>query len=311
MADATQGFNNGMNNIAQLESFVKSLPATMAAADRGENPRRLPKSLALQKARIDPNTLATRRYLVVDLPRHDSYQEWLEGYRPPPTLLMADNETGRTNLLFGLADGVYWTAKDTSATRYLGWVEAGLKSLFHANQDHAGKLVYNPTKDDLYFVQGWAGKPYTLAELAAFSGVKPKVEDDVPSRGLGRDVNLFHWLAKWAYPHCREYGELRLWDDALQGEAEVLNQFSKRLPQLEVDRYVELVRDWTWAHIRLKFADWQARGRAKGNPRQATRAEVLAEAIRAYRLDHPTLAQRAIAEKFKVTQKTVWRALTP
>ena len=300
-----------MNNLAQLELFENTLPARMWSADPGETPRYRLRDLALTKARIDPNQLKSQNHLIVSLARHDSWREHLDGFLPPPTLLVTNNDTGTTDLLFTLRKGVYWSAADTPATRYLGHVQHGLKTIFRARMDHAGKLVKNPRREDIHFVEGWAGDSYTLDQLAAFGPTRPRLDADAPGRGLGRDCGLFVQLAHWSWRNRGEFDDQAQWDNALQANAWAFNfHYDIPLPQLEVDRHVQRVFEWSWARKNfLCFTDWQTRGRVKANAKQATRAEVLATAIRAFKAEHPTLSERAIGERFKVGKGTVYRAL--
>ena len=135
----------------------------------------------------------------------------------------------------------------------------------------------------------------------------------LPERGLGRNVNLFNDLRRWAYKMIHldwhDYDRFLL---ACREQARELNTFESPLPQAEIRSTAKSVARWTWERrgtFLEGFSAWQrARGRKSGLVRKAA-ADAKRQMLLGLVEQTPSLSLRAVARISGIPVVSVQRLL--
>lgn len=243
------------------------LPRAPLASDQKTGPyRRTTRTKALQKAYIDANPTVLQSLIVTD---HDGgMADELPGLLglPVPSWTTLNPHTRGGHIVYALAAPVCLTsAAHRRPVNLLARVEAGLTRVLGGDPAFAGRITKNPCATAHLPLWGPTEAVYRLKELAsALSGLDalPRYDDHkaLTVTGVGRNVDLFNYLRRWAYPRRGSYGtseQGRLdWDQVvhdravLRNEDHIGNEYARGpLSTTEVMHLARSVSRWTWRNI--------------------------------------------------------------
>ena len=258
--------------------------------------------------------------------RGSSVLAWEEAGLPPPSWAAVNRENGHAHLVWGLSapvlvDGL---GMRDAPLRWLCAIESMFREKMGADPGFSGLITKNPAHPLWRTLRGPRAF-YDLSELAeslpGLEKYRPKARklDEV---GLGRNVELFDYLRKWAYGNVREYrgGGLRTWNAWLSvcnSKALVRNgDFMQPLGGREVWHVAKSVAKWTYQHFDIeasdaRFSKLQAHrgalgGRASGVARKAASED---KAASARIMAAAGMSQRAIAKELGVSHVAVGKWL--
>ena len=145
---------------------------------------------------------------------------------------------------------------------------------------------------------------YSLGEMSEYVDLTDYNDQRrlMPETGLGRNVNLFNRLRRWAYRAIRQgWPDYDQWHRACLDRAIGYNRTSNPLPVSEVKSTALSVAKWT--HQRFNPAEF--------SELQAHRGSMKGQKIRSINLDQAVvyheggMPQRMIAKELGVSQKTI------
>lgn len=243
---------------------------------------------ALRRRYIQANPPKLRLWSIHDVDRPGAALAWEDAYLPPPTWATVNRQNGHAHLVWGLSapvlvDGL---AARQAPMRYLCAIESMMRDRLGADPGFGGLMTKNPAHPDWLTLRG-PRLGYELGELAEYL---PGLERHIPRRrpetvGLGRNVDTFDHVRRWAYRAIRTYrtaGGLGAWnawlaacyERALQHNGEYATPMDPR----ECWWIAKSVAKWTWRTLTPEgFRRWQASagrrgGLAKGKAYEQARA---------------------------------------
>ncbi len=258
---------------------------------------------------------------------------------PAPNLVVVNPVNGHAHLIYLLGAWVRTDFGDPSrlrVVRYAAAIERAYAAALGADQAYAGRFHHNPFSD-AYVTKIGRHEPYSLAELAQYVDLYAPAAKAAPPQGIGRNVEIFDRLRRWAYTAVADWkiGTAECWarvvsERATQIAADVGAESPRGpLPANEVGHIAKSVTWWVWERYSagtpplLREAQLAAR-RERERARQAareirrqrsdlTRAEYLAPARKrrtdAARLRSEGLSLRSIARALVCSVAEVHRLL--
>ena len=259
-----------MTNRAQLELFRERLPRKPYYSDELTTGLRIADvARALGARYIQPNGPTHRHWIVFDVDHAAATLSWDDVGAPAPNITVTNKANGHAHLIYGL-DTPIRTAPDGNAAplRYAAAIEAALREKLGADMGYSGLICKNPLHEH-WLVQVWEPRLYDLAWLSDYLDLSPyNGRKSLPEYGLGRNCNLFEYLAKWSYKAIRQgWPAFDQWFEACRTRAEWYNTrtFEQPLPGNEVTHTARSVARWTYQHFsEAGFSAWQAKQGAKG-----------------------------------------------
>lgn len=244
------------------------LPNAPLASNSKTGPyRRTTRAKALKKAYIEANPTVLQSLIITD---HDGgMADELPGLLglPAPSWTALNPNTRGGHIVYALGAPVCLTnAAHRRPVNLLARVEAGLTTVLGGDPAFAGRITKNPTCVAVHLpLWGPNEAVYGLKELAAaLSGIDalPRYDDHKALRvtGVGRNVDLFNYLRKWAYPRRGSYGATpqgrKDWEDVVHDRAtlrnadHIGNEYARGpLSANEVKHLANSVSRWTWRNI--------------------------------------------------------------
>ena len=259
-----------MRKCAQLELFRERLPRKPYYSDELTTGLRIADvARALGARYIQPNGPTHRHWIVFDVDHAAATLSWDDVGAPAPNITVTNKANGHAHLIYGL-DTPIRTAPDGNAAplRYAAAIEAALREKLGADMGYTGLICKNPLHEH-WLVQVWEPRLYDLAWLSDYLDLSPyNGRKSLPEYGLGRNCNLFEYLAKWSYKAIRQgWPAFDQWFEACRTRAEWYNTrtFEQPLPGNEVTHTARSVARWTYQHFsEAGFSAWQAKQGAKG-----------------------------------------------
>ena len=298
----------------QLRLFADNLPKkSYSCNDFTDNKVRYLAS-AITKKYIQVNDFNSHKWLVFDI---DDVIHTFESITndcdlPPPTLIVQNPENLHCHVLYMLENAVHKNKKSSQkALRLLSAIETSFMMQLQADQSYAGVLTKNALHDDWRVIH-YAEIQYSMDEMAQFvpdEHFKPISTDK--NYGVGRNVETFETVAKWAYKAIRQgWPDYDDWYRAVLQRVELVNRKINK-PLLDYNEYKHIAKSIArFTHKEFSkqgFSEWQSeRGRlggiAKGKKNEDKR-------IQAHQMHSNGLTQQAIADALQVNQSTVGRWL--
>ena len=198
---------------------------------------------------------------------------------PQPNWIVWRAANDHAHISWALAKPVHrHSAAKVEPLRYFAAVAEYYTAAVGADPGYAGVLSHNPAPKyrDSKFSTTWGRRdPYTLDELATvipFNWEPPKVRQT----GVGRNVDLFEALLKWAARHEN------INVTALSAAMIINQQFTVALPQSEVVATAKSVEKYRaqWAARGWHKPQWLAKQSARGKASGAARRDGSIEAAK-------------------------------
>lgn len=219
---------------------------------------------------IQPNGPTHRYWLVYDIDRPGAAMDWSDRGAPPPSITAMNPANGHAHLIYGLETSVRIAPDAKSAPlRYAAAIDCELQRVLDADASYSGLICKNPLHPH-WQVTSWEPRLYTLADLDSWLDLQPAQDRRrrLPDYGLGRNVNVFENLRKWAYRAIRQgWPQFDQWQAACLDRALMYNAgLPVPLDQQEVRHIARSVAKWTHQHLSPEaYRAWAARkGRAGG-----------------------------------------------
>ncbi|AZA10340.1 replication initiation protein [Corynebacterium pseudopelargi] len=263
------------------------MPRAPLASDAKDGTyKRTTRAKALTLAYIEANPLVLQSLIITD---HDGgMADELPGLLglPAPSWTALNPHTNSGHIVYALAAPVCLTdAANRRPIRLLARIESGLATILEGDPAFTGRITKNPLSETHLPIWGEDQHRYGLKELAtALSnlGALPRYDDHkaLTTSGVGRNVDLFDYLRKWAYTRRGSYQDQAEWEAivldraTLRNEDKIANDYTRgALNHNEVIHIARSVARWTWRNIApIPTDEWlkqkQAeRGRKSANKR--------------------------------------------
>jgi hypothetical protein len=300
----------------QLELFRRCLPAKPYCTDDLQLGLRIRPAIEAMKRRyIQPNSPWDLRWLVYDIDRPTAVYDWEDARAPAPNIMVLNRDNYRAHFLYGLEAPVYKQPEARQGPlRYAGAIDAALSLKLEADPGYAGLVCKNPLHKH-WEVKVYERNSYDLDWLAEYLDLSPYQDKrrHLPPVGLGRNCTLFEVTRRWAYRRIREEGWKEAgFIEAVTGYAGKYNagRFPVPLPFAEVKATGKSVGKWVYRKMSPQgFRAWGDARRAKSVITRQSRAEERAQAIRAFKAEHPDMSNRMIAKLLDIPWSTVQRIL--
>lgn len=262
---------------------------------------------------IQPNGPTHRYWLVYDIDRPGAAMDWNDRGAPPPSITAMNPANGHAHLIYGLETPVRIAPDAKSAPlRYVAAIDCALQRALDADASYSGLICKNPLHPH-WHVATWEPRLYTLADLDSWLDLQPAQDRRrrLPDYGLGRNVNVFENLRKWAYRAIRQgWPQFDQWQAACLDRALMYNAgLPVPLDQQEVRHIARSVAKWTHQHLSpAAFSAWQAtQGRKGGLAKGAANA---GKRVQALAMLESGVSQQQVADQLGVTARTVrnWKS---
>jgi hypothetical protein len=293
-----------------LKHYSESLPWHGFAGDRFEEIRIYAAIEAIKRAFVQANPKHSITWMIFDVDSSTASTDWIDVGAPIPNILALNRDNGHAHLFYGLETPVHKNPDSSDkALRYYAAVEWALTVRLNADRGYTGFLSKNPLHKRWSVVVPYS-ELYTLDQLARGLDLDTDRRKRMPDYGVGRNVNLFNAVRRWAYKQRRneqQYLSFEMFREACQWHALAVNaEFEQPLPHSEVRATAKSIAKWTWRNMSpAGFREWaRRRGKASGRVRTAKSLELrerILETVKAC----PELSQADIAVMLGVTQKTV------
>lgn len=318
-----------------LERFSRTLPYRVHATNdfsRGAYRERVETARTMAEIAPDPPGWITA--LRFDVDREGAGAAWLDAELPPPNIIVTNPRTGHAHLIYLLGGWVrtdFAEARGQRVVRYAAAIERAYAAALGADLRYAGRFHHNPLSSE-YSTKVGREEPYSLAELAQYVDLSMP-EKKQPTVGIGRNVEIFDRLRRWAYAAVADWriGGYDAWHGVALRRAEQIaadiGAESARGP-LQANEIVHIAKSvarWVWEKYRAlppllqaeKAAQRRERDRLRKAARRAakrTREEYVAPARdrreRAAEMRALGMPVRQIAESLAVSVREIYRLLT-
>ena len=229
---------------------------------------------ALKRRYIQPNHPNSRLWLVYDVDRPTCVSELTDDLLlPAPHFFVQNPDNQHAHAYYGLETAVHMNPESSQAAlRFAAAVDCALTCQMAADGQYSGLIAKNPAHEHwrTYTINSAS---YELGELAEYLDLE-KYSDrrrSYPESGLGRNVNLFDKLRRWAYKSIRQgWPNEPQWHRAVLERANMYNVHDNPLPHNEVRHTATSVAKWVFRNFSAQaFRDTQAaRGARKGKQRR-------------------------------------------
>lgn len=252
------------------ELFLEDLPYKPYCTDELGVTYIRPKSTAKGKRYLQINQPKKHFYLIFDVDYEGAVASWYDNELPEPLWTAKNRKNGHAHIVYRLKVPVCTSdIAHLEPLRYLAAIESAMIEKLQADRGFAGLLTKNPLHPH-WDTHHWTEYEYTLDELAERLDLRghPK-RRGIEATGLGRNVELFDSVRKWAYKAIRGFWQPNYkarWSNAVLSEVESLNgQFSEPLPYSEVKSIAKSIANWTHKHFTpAGFSKEQAKRGKKG-----------------------------------------------
>jgi hypothetical protein len=269
---------------------------------------------AIRSRYIQPNDRNNLRWLPVDVDQPDSGIKYMDTGAAPPNIIALNRENGHAHYLYGLEVPV-WRNHDTARktpVRFAAAIQIGLTRQLEADPNYSGLMTKNPLRPDAWTVLQPRADAYDLGELADWTDLTGLTDwrRKLPEIGLGRNVELFETVRRWAYRQIRSDGWLGydFWLGAVLEYAASQNQFAAPLPISELVSISKSVAGWTWRNMSPQgFREWSENRRRRSQIVRSQRSRERAQEARMLRSQGWT--QQQIAGQLAINQSQVSRLL--
>jgi len=299
--------------IQQIELFEKTLPQYIYATDELGHLKKIPKTYAVKKKFIQPNSEYDLRWLVYDVDRETASFDWYDRNCPPPNIVATNPENGHAHLFYGLETPVWQQYEDTKAYRFACAVDVALTKALDADPGYAKLIAKNPLRDDKWLVQTFQPYSYDLNWIADYVDLDPYKDrrKNLPEIGLGRNCTLFERLRHWAYQNIRQnWIDYDFWHYTVECQARKYNDFPEPLPDCEIRATAKSVAKWTWDHMSQEsFRRWGENRRNRSIAVRREKSLELKKIIIELAKQNPHATQRELSKMAGVPLMTVNRLL--
>lgn len=229
----------------------------LATADFRGGVRRWSKADIREAAEVAPDPEGWLTALRFDVDAADAGTRWMDAGLPPPNLIIRRRSNGHAHLVYLLRT---WVRTDGlrgwKEVRFATAVDRAYTAALHADTSYAGRFQHNPLSAEWDVREGRA-EPYSLGELAQFVDLHaPPAKAGPTSSGIGRNVETFDRLRRWAYREADAFAGRRRDDwDAVVAERAMLIAADVRASHpgashayrdSEVRATARSVAGWTW-----------------------------------------------------------------
>jgi len=263
---------------------------------------------ALRFRYIQPNHPNSKLNFVFDIDRPTCVSEITDDLNlPAPHYFVQNPKNHHAHVFYCLDTPVHLNHNSSQkAMRFGAAVDCSMTDHLSADSNYSGLIAKNPVHEHwrTYTINS---DGYDLTEIAEYLNLDTYSDQrrSMPDTGLGRNVNLFDRVRKWAYKAKRR-DNIPDWHGAVLEKAEHYNTTENPLQWREVRQIAKSVAKWTDKHFSQEaFSATQAsRGRRKGKKR---RDDLLPKALE---MRAQGATQQAIAEALDVSQPTIVRWLS-
>lgn len=305
----------------QLSLFEDNLPHRPYCTDDKELGLQVrPKSIAMGKKIIQPNTVAKVLWLVFDYDKTDVLGRIEETNLPYPNLLVTNPQNGKSHIFYSLVTPVCKTDNARwKPLQYLAKVQYSLSQKLGADIGYSGLVAKNPLHSHWKVLQ-LSPHSYELGELAEYLDLPLKLPKRASTEGLGRNCSIFEIVRHIAYANVLKFRiehDSSAWDEFILNECQKVNdEFADSLDWKEIKGIAKSISRWTWRKYTKqwsdeKFSEIQAkRGRVGGLKSGTTRTLKTEEKrlqARSMRSEGQTMQQ--ISDVLGVNKSTVSRWL--
>ncbi len=291
-------------------------------------------------AEIAPDPPGWLTALRFDIDTKGGGAAWIEAELPAPNLVIINPRNGHAHLIYLLGAWVQTDFSDPrrpKVVRYAAAIERAYTAALGADPAYTGRFHHNPLSD-AYVTKIGRDAPYSLDELARYVDLNEPVLKKNPPIGIGRNVETFDRLRRWAYVAVADWriGTYDAWSGAVvdrggQIAADVGAESPRGpLKANEVGHIVKSVARWVWerygadvppllreARIVAQREREKARQRAREAARERSRmnrGEYTAPARQrrsaATEMRRAGLSLRAIATALRCSLAEIQRVLT-
>lgn len=252
-----------------LELFEKRLPDKCRSANIFAIDNRIRrKEKSLKKHYIQPNSGTHLYYLVLDIDQDMGALQWEFKNAPAPNFVAINRENAHCHYFYSLETSVCTSDLGSlKAIRYASDIEAALCYQLGADTAYNGVLAKNPLHDH-WIVHQQKSRCYTLDELADSLDLKAPKKAPKTMSGIGRNVETFDRLRKWAYKSYRQgYPSFERFLEACLVKTRSINmEFTKPLSSGEQRDISKSVAKYVASKFSQKgFNEWATkRGRIGG-----------------------------------------------
>jgi len=292
--------------VVQLDLFRSSLtPKPYCSNDLTTGLRIRSLEFALCCAYIQPNHPNSKIHMVYDIDRATCIDEITDDLNlPAPHIFVQNPDNLHAHAYYTLETAVHLNPNSSKkAIRFAAAVDCAFTTALDADAQFCGLIAKNPLHERWRTYAGNVAS-YSLTEMSEYVDLQRYGDRRraMPETGLGRNVNLFNRLRKWAYKAIRQgWPDIDQWHRACLERAEAYNLTDNPLPANEVQHTAASVAKWTHRNMSPEgFSELQSvRGSRKG---QKVRDEKLEQAV-AMKL--AGMSVRAIAKELEQSKSTI------
>jgi len=311
-----------VNAFKQLDLFRQRLPDKPYCSDdltyglRFEAAER-----AIKRRYIQPNWPWLKTWLVYDIDKAGAGEPfyWSDRNAPEPNITAVNPENQHAHVFYGLDIPIAIKADGTRAAKYAAAIDYALMRLLEADPGYTCFTAKNPLHQH-WIVKTWQEYLYTLGWLADYLDLgKVDARQRSENYGIGRNVNLFNDLRRYAYRAVKNY-----WHDRRRGyrafydDLEIRAAFQNNnlfgadncLMFPEVGHIIKSVSAWTWKHFTPEdFAEIQRARSLKAAEKRKAEAAERRQQLFAFMAENPNATQAEAAAIHGINQSTISRHL--
>jgi len=207
-------------------------------------------------AEIAPDPPGWLTALRFDIDTQGGGAAWIEAELPAPNLVIINPRNGHAHLIYLLGAWVQTDFSDSrrlKVVRYAAAIERAYTAALGADPVYTGRFHHNPLSD-AYVTKIGRNAPYSLDELARYVDLNEPVLKKNPPIGIGRNVETFDRLRRWAYVAVADWriGTYDAWSGAVADRAgQIAADVGAESPRgplkaNEVGHIVKSVARWVW-----------------------------------------------------------------
>lgn len=244
----------------QLSLFEDNLPHRPYCTDDKELGLQVrPKSIAMGKKIIQPNTVAKVLWLVFDYDKTDVLGRIEETNLPYPNLLVINPQNGKSHIFYSLVTPVCKTDNARwKPLQYLAKVQYSLSQKLGADIGYSGLVAKNPLHSHWKVLQ-LSPHSYDLGELAEYLDLPLKLPKRASTEGLGRNCSIFEIVRHIAYANVLKFRiehDSSAWDEFILNECQKVNdEFADSLDWKEIKGIAKSISRWTWRKYTKQWSD--------------------------------------------------------
>jgi len=303
----------------QLELFKDNLPYRPYCTDNKDYGLQIrPKSIAIGKKIIQPNTVAKIMWLVFDYDEKDILGRIEATNSPYPNLIVINPENGKSHIFYSLKTPVCRTEKGhTWPLEYLAKIQYALREKIGSDVGYSGLVSKNPLSP-YWKVMELVQRSYDLKDLAEYVELPIDLPQRALTEGLGRNCSIFEVVRKIAYKNVIKFkveaDQDKFKKFVLEQCQVVNNEFPEPLHFQELNGISKSISKWVWNKYTKrwtdqKFSEIQAKRGRKGGINSGTARTIKNEekrlVARSMRSEGHTLKE--ISAELEVPLSTVGR----